>query len=188
MHEYLNSFPLCSLIDLVEALGRSIDMIQRKEVQPAKFNDELKEMYSWVNVAERTEKVYDSISQARDPPLIERLRRCVCDPVLLLFFKDSPFDKQLTFVSVLHNSYYGCGVFVGKLFCIMIALDYLFWVYLEWILPRDEIEIAPKFPYKKFKKVKKKNGNTNLRVGCLCGKVLLEIQMVLKNITCFLLC
>jgi hypothetical protein len=51
------------------------------------------------------------------------------------------------------NSYYGCGVFVGKLFCIMIALDYLFWVYLEWVLPRDEIEPAPKFPYKKFKKV-----------------------------------
>lgn len=50
-------------------------MIQRKEVQPAKFNDELKEMYSWVNVAERTEKVYDAISQTRDPPLIERLRR-----------------------------------------------------------------------------------------------------------------
>lgn len=59
----------------MEALGRSIDMIQRKEVQPAKFNDELKEMYSWVNVAERTEKVYDSISQVKDPPLIERLRR-----------------------------------------------------------------------------------------------------------------
>lgn len=35
----------------------------------------------------------------------------------------------------------------------MIALDYLFWVYLEWVLPRDEIEPAPKFPYKKFKKV-----------------------------------
>ncbi|KAG9324491.1 hypothetical protein KVV02_006085 [Mortierella alpina] len=110
--------------DLVEAIERSIEMIQRKEVQPAKFNDELKEMYSWVNVAERTEKVYDAILQTRDPPLIERLR-----------------------------SYYGCGVFVGKLFCIMIALDYLFWVYLEWILPRDEIEVAPKFPYKKFKKM-----------------------------------
>ncbi|KAF8941362.1 Phosphatidylinositol N-acetylglucosaminyltransferase gpi3 subunit [Haplosporangium gracile] len=110
--------------DLVQALDRSIEMIQRKEVQPAKFNDELKEMYSWVNVAERTEKVYDAISQTRDPPLIERLR-----------------------------SYYGCGVFVGKLFCIMIALDYLFWVYLEWVLPRDEIEPAPKFPYKKFKKM-----------------------------------
>jgi len=62
-------------IDLVEALGRSIEMIHRKEVQPVKFNDELKEMYSWVNVAERTEKVYDAISQTRDPPLIERLRR-----------------------------------------------------------------------------------------------------------------
>lgn len=64
-----------SPLDLVQALDRSIEMIQRKEVQPAKFNDELKEMYSWVNVAERTEKVYDAISQTRDPPLIERLRR-----------------------------------------------------------------------------------------------------------------
>jgi len=61
--------------DLVAALDRAIEMIQRKEVQPAKFNDELKEMYSWVNVAERTEKVYDAISQTRHPPLIERLRR-----------------------------------------------------------------------------------------------------------------
>lgn len=88
----------------MEALGRSIDMIQRKEVQPAKFNDELKEMYSWVNVAERTEKVYDSISQARDPPLIERLRRYVCDPVLfsvlstVFVFRNILSDKRLTYL------------------------------------------------------------------------------------------
>lgn len=58
----------------------------------------------------------------------------------------------------------------------MIALDYLFWVYLEWILPRDEIEIAPKFPYKKFKKVKKKKERENLHLECLCLTVLLEIH------------
>jgi phosphatidylinositol glycan class A protein len=60
---------------LVVALKKAIEMIRRKEVQPAKFNDELKDMYSWVNVAERTEKVYDAISMTKDPPLIERLRR-----------------------------------------------------------------------------------------------------------------
>lgn len=97
----------------------------------------------------------------------------------LFAVRNVTFDRRLTCLSfsfcfALHNSYYGCGVFVGKLFCIMIALDYLFWVYLEWILPRDEIEIAPKFPYKKFKKV-------NLHEECVCWKVLLEKNVSKKT-------
>ena len=32
-------------------------MIRYEEVKPSRFNDELKDMYSWSNVAERTEKV-----------------------------------------------------------------------------------------------------------------------------------
>lgn len=32
-------------------------MTRFKKVDPSKFNDELKDMYSWSNVAERTEKV-----------------------------------------------------------------------------------------------------------------------------------
>jgi len=43
--------------DLVNAVARAIEMIRLKEVIPIKFHDEIKEMYSWVNVAERTEKV-----------------------------------------------------------------------------------------------------------------------------------
>lgn len=43
--------------DLINAVGRAIEMIRLKEVIPIKFHDEIKEMYSWVNVAERTEKV-----------------------------------------------------------------------------------------------------------------------------------
>jgi phosphatidylinositol N-acetylglucosaminyltransferase subunit A len=43
--------------DLVNAVTRAIKMIRLKEVIPVKFHDEIKEMYSWVNVAERTEKV-----------------------------------------------------------------------------------------------------------------------------------
>ncbi|CAG8583791.1 18997_t:CDS:2 [Rhizophagus irregularis] len=89
--------------DLVNAVGRAIEMIRLKEVIPIKFHDEIKEMYSWVNVAERTEKVYDAIWKMRIPPLMERLRR-----------------------------YYGCGLWAGKIFCILIAIDYLIWRFLEW--------------------------------------------------------
>jgi len=60
----------------------------------------------------------------RIPPLMERLRR-----------------------------YYGCGVWAGKIFCILVAIDYLIWRFLEWIFPEQDIEIAPAFPYQKYKKV-----------------------------------
>ncbi|CAB4393020.1 UDP-Glycosyltransferase/glycogen phosphorylase [Rhizophagus irregularis] len=110
--------------DLVNAVGRAIEMIRLKEVIPIKFHDEIKEMYSWVNVAERTEKVYDAIWKMRIPPLMERLRR-----------------------------YYGCGLWAGKIFCILIAIDYLIWRFLEWLFPEEDIEIAPAFPYQKYNKM-----------------------------------
>jgi phosphatidylinositol glycan class A protein len=106
----------------------AIRKIRRKEVAPARFHDDVKQYYSWVNVAERTEKVYDVIYPQPEPPLIERFRR-----------------------------YYGCGVFAGKIFCFVIALDYLLWMFLEWWFPREDIEIAPSFPYKKYRKLQQSN-------------------------------
>jgi len=48
--------------DLVKSVANAISMIKLKKVIPAKFHDEIKEMYSWVNVAERTEKVWHELS------------------------------------------------------------------------------------------------------------------------------
>ncbi|KAL0096913.1 hypothetical protein J3Q64DRAFT_1669916 [Phycomyces blakesleeanus] len=139
--------------DLMIAVSKAIQMIKIGEVDPSRFNDELKDMYSWSNVAERTEKVnhalhdiyfyahlisglnisiciyiyisrqvYDSISQSQPSPLIERLRR-----------------------------YYGCGLYAGKIFCMVMALDYLFWRFLEFVFPKDSIERAQPFPYKRYR-------------------------------------
>ncbi|KAI9299643.1 hypothetical protein BJ944DRAFT_46230, partial [Cunninghamella echinulata] len=109
--------------DLIIALSKALHMIRYNKVDPSKFNDELKDMYSWSNVTERTEKVYELISQTQVSPLIERLRR-----------------------------YYGCGLYAGKIFCMVIALDYLFWVFLEFIFPRNAIELAITFPYELYRK------------------------------------
>ncbi|CAG8654461.1 12658_t:CDS:10 [Cetraspora pellucida] len=114
--------------DLVDAVSKAIKMIRHKEAVPTKFHDEIKEMYSWSNVAERTEKVYDKIWELKIPPLMERLRR-----------------------------YYGCGIWAGKIFCIVMAVDYLFWRFLEWLFPADDIDIAPTFPYQKYRKVADKD-------------------------------
>lgn len=98
-------------------------MFRFGQVDPSQFNDQLKDMYNWSNVAERTEKVYASIYQSRNSPLIERLRR-----------------------------YYGCGLYAGKVFCMIMALDYLIWKFLEWLSPTESIEIAEVFPYQKYRK------------------------------------
>jgi len=114
--------------DLITALSKAITMIKFKEVTPAKFHDRIKKMYSWENIAERTERVYYSIMKTRRIPLIERLRR-----------------------------YYGCGSWAGKLFCIIAAVDYLIFLLLEYLVPRNNIEIVPNFPSETFLKRQKAN-------------------------------
>ncbi|KAJ1913507.1 Phosphatidylinositol N-acetylglucosaminyltransferase GPI3 subunit [Mycoemilia scoparia] len=114
--------------DVVAALASAIRKVSNRSLHPKlspwQMHKDVKEMYSWYNVAERTEKVYYDIVDLPLPPLIERLRK-----------------------------YYGCGLVAGKIFCIIVALDYLLSVLFEWIWPKDSIEIAPNFPYKKYRKV-----------------------------------
>ncbi|ORX66173.1 GlcNAc transferase [Linderina pennispora] len=73
--------------EIVEALMHAIDRLS-----PRRFHAQVKKMYSWYDVAERTEKVYYQIADMPELPLIERFRR-----------------------------YYGCGLVAGKLFCLVAA-------------------------------------------------------------------
>ncbi|KAK4513952.1 uncharacterized protein ATC70_005959 [Mucor velutinosus] len=116
--------------DLVIAVSKSIHQYKYGKVDTTQFNDQLKEMYNWSNVAERTEKVYGFVYQTSNSPLIERLRR-----------------------------YYGCGVYAGKIFCMVIALDYLIWRFLEWLFPTESIEKAQLFPYQKYRQYFQQTNN-----------------------------
>ncbi|KAL5615271.1 hypothetical protein BROUX41_005322 [Berkeleyomyces rouxiae] len=127
--------------DLVAATGRAIANFRAGEVHPELFHDEVREMYSWVNVAKRAERVYDGISghiselefygddanvtprrsRVQDFALIDRLKR-----------------------------YYGCGLWAGKLFCICAIVDYLLYLYLEWAYPRSGIDICDEWPRKPY--------------------------------------
>jgi phosphatidylinositol glycan class A protein len=88
-----------------------------KNVKPFELHERAKKMYNWHDVAERTEYVYDKIIDHAEVSLFHRLRR-----------------------------YYDCGPFAGKLFCAFVAVDFMFWRYLEWAAPRSEIDIAIDFP------------------------------------------
>lgn len=78
------------------------------------FHQTVKQMYNWNDVAERTERVYCRMQEMPECPSIERFRR-----------------------------YYGCGTWAGKIFCCVIALDFLFHLCLEYLLPKNEVDIAP---------------------------------------------
>ncbi|KAG9257516.1 glycosyltransferase family 4 protein [Emericellopsis atlantica] len=124
--------------DVVAATGKAITAMRAGQVRTEKFHDQVKKMYSWSNVALRTERVYDGItgtiseedfygcdtggyngSRIRDFTLIDRLKR-----------------------------YYGCGIWAGKLFCLCVAIDYLFFLFLEWWFPRENIDTCPDWPRK----------------------------------------
>lgn len=125
--------------DLVAATGRAITSMRAGRIRTERFHDQVRKMYSWANVAMRTERVYDGItgtisehdfygfdtggyngSRVRDFALIDRLKR-----------------------------YYGCGTWAGKLFCLCVVIDYLFFLFLEWWFPRQNIDICRDWPRKK---------------------------------------
>jgi phosphatidylinositol N-acetylglucosaminyltransferase subunit A len=89
--------------------------------QPYLLHEQVKQMYNWHSVAQRTEHVYDKISQRKPEPLIRRFRR-----------------------------YYSCGAVAGKLFCCLITIFFLWWSFWDWFYPASEIDIAPTFPYQEY--------------------------------------
>lgn len=99
--------------DLVNATSRAIDSLLHGRVRTDKFHDQVKKMYSWTNIASRTERVYDDISSVSPLPLIERLKR-----------------------------YYGCGQFAGKLFCFLVAVDFLILLVLNLLFPKSSIDVC----------------------------------------------
>lgn len=129
--------------DLVAATEHAISLLRNGQIRTERFHEQVRMMYSWTDVAERTERVYDGISGAiseedfygypsgdgwsgargragvQSFALIDRLKR-----------------------------YYGCGIWAGKLFCICVIVDYLIFVFLEIWYPRTNIDVAKNWPKK----------------------------------------
>jgi phosphatidylinositol N-acetylglucosaminyltransferase subunit A len=73
-------------------------------------------MYSWTDVAMRTEVVYKKVKDTPNSSLSNRLLK-----------------------------YNECGAFAGILGMMIVVVDLYFYVLLEYLFPREEIDLAPKF-------------------------------------------
>ncbi|XP_045162408.2 phosphatidylinositol N-acetylglucosaminyltransferase subunit A-like [Mercenaria mercenaria] len=102
---------------LVSALDEAIsDQRNGRVIDPQEAHERIKNMYTWPNVARRTEIVYDMVHKLPERDLGTRVRR-----------------------------YYQCGPLAGKLFVIAMVIDLFFLCVLKFLQPENEIEECPDF-------------------------------------------
>lgn len=100
---------LCAGLETVIARQRSGSV-----PSPASIHARVQNLYTWRNVAERTEKVYDRVAGEEVLPLHRRLRRL--------------------------RSH--CGPVAGSIFAFVAVLDFLFLLLLQWLVPDRGMDMA----------------------------------------------
>ncbi|OJJ45819.1 hypothetical protein ASPZODRAFT_68585 [Penicilliopsis zonata CBS 506.65] len=139
--QHMTTFAKPEEDDIVIATGKAIAALRSNKVRTDRFHDQVKMMYSWTDVAERTERVYKGI--CGDISQEEFYGRYYGQA-----WKASE-DRVRSFALIDRlKRYYGCGVWAGKLFCLCVVIDYLIYVVLEMWFPRAKIDIARSWPKK----------------------------------------
>ncbi|PON81293.1 Glycosyl transferase [Trema orientale] len=85
-------------------------------IDPQVMHNRMKGLYDWHDVAKRTEIVYDRALKCTNQSLLGRLSR-----------------------------YLSCGAWAGKLFCLVMIIDFLLWRLLQIWQPAEHIEEVPDF-------------------------------------------
>jgi phosphatidylinositol glycan class A protein len=127
--------------DIATATGRALAKLRAGKVRTDLFHNQVKQMYSWTDVAERTERVYDGITGTLSHEE---------------FYQDGPSSgafrgragvRSFALIDRLKR-YYGTGSWAGKLFCMCCVVDYLLYIFLEIFAPRERIDICKSWPKK----------------------------------------
>lgn len=130
--------------ELVQATGRAIEKLRAGKVRTELFHNQVKLMYSWTDVAERTERVYDGISGVISH---DDFYRGAGNAGAWSPTRARPGAQNFALIERLKR-YYGCGIWAGKLFCICVIVDYLLYLVLELFAPRSRIDICKDWPKK----------------------------------------
>ncbi|GAB1312767.1 Phosphatidylinositol N-acetylglucosaminyltransferase GPI3 subunit [Madurella fahalii] len=133
--------------DLVAATGKAIAALRANKVRTELFHEQVKSMYSWTNVAMRTERVYNGISGAISEA--EFYGYDAANGASSWSATRGRSGVQSFALIDRLKRYYGCGIWAGKLFCLCVIVDYLLFLFLELWFPRDKIDICPDWPRKK---------------------------------------
>jgi len=97
--------------DVARALAEAIAIIRSNRHSPAQAHARVRTFYSWAQVAERTEKVYESVLISPPRDLWTRIKRTMT-----------------------------IGPFAGLIWTIILAVDCIFFLALEWWMPEKDLD------------------------------------------------
>ncbi|XP_016058450.1 PREDICTED: phosphatidylinositol N-acetylglucosaminyltransferase subunit A isoform X3 [Miniopterus natalensis] len=112
-----NLIILCepSVKSLCEGLEKAISQLKSGALPaPEKIHNVVKTFYTWRNVAERTEKVYNRVAGETVLPMDRRLDRLMSR----------------------------CGPVTGCIFALLAVFNFLFLTFLRWMMPDSLIDVA----------------------------------------------
>ncbi|KAI1912382.1 Phosphatidylinositol N-acetylglucosaminyltransferase GPI3 subunit [Ophidiomyces ophidiicola] len=139
--QHMTTFAKPEEDDLVQATGRAIAALRSNKIRTDRFHDQVRMMYSWTDVARRTERVYHGICGA------------ISEEEFYGYLPGESWTgaraREHSFALIDRlKRYYGCGIWAGKLFCLCALIDFLLYVFLELWMPRRNIDIARDWPKK----------------------------------------
>ncbi|EEB90405.1 hypothetical protein MPER_11396, partial [Moniliophthora perniciosa FA553] len=112
--------------DVFRAMSEAIELVSRGGHDPIRAHERIKTFYDWGQVAERTKKVYDAVMKSPQRDLWERMQRTM----------------QL-------------GPFAGPIWTIILMVDCLFFMFLEWFMPREDLDyVKVQWDHGRFTEVK----------------------------------
>lgn len=139
-------FVLPEVQDVVRGVSEAVNQMTTRSTRRDRFHDQVKMMYSWSDIARRTERVYDlitgSVSMEDNSGYYDSEWENYGQPATT---QSSALIDRL-------KRYYGCGIWAGKLFVIVVVVDYLIYCVLEFLYPRSQIDLCK--PWPKVKKAK----------------------------------
>ncbi|RDX54762.1 transferase [Lentinus brumalis] len=97
--------------DVVRAMSEAIRLVSAGKHDPHKAHERVRGFYDWRDVAQRTEAVYDSIMKSQQYDFWTRMHRTL-----------------------------DLGPVAGIIFGIILVVDCLFFMFLEWWLPEDRLD------------------------------------------------
>ncbi|KIY47322.1 transferase [Fistulina hepatica ATCC 64428] len=99
--------------DVVRAISEAVQIISEGKHDPLHAHERVKTFYNWARIAERTEKVYDAVLRTEQYDLWTRINRTM-----------------------------ELGTFAGPIWTIILIVDCLFFLFLEWWMPRDDMDFV----------------------------------------------
>lgn len=133
-------FILPEVEDVVRGVTEAVGLLTSKNIRRDKFHELVKTMYSWADIARRTERVYDLITGSPSAPDNEG------------YYDEEwqhygqPAQTQSFALMDRLKRYYGCGIWAGKLFVIVVVIDYLILCVLEFLYPSESIDRCKPWP------------------------------------------